>query len=133
DRKLQALPATFDRSLGQSPPFDRQQYAFTLGGPIKRDRAWFFGSFEYRDQDGVVLVGARDLASRTIRRGFAVAPLSDFLSTERFDWSPNENDRVSLRYSYQREKSVAASSLVRAIGSASQRQSSKNKANSFLG
>ena len=131
-RKLQGLPATFDRSLGQSPPFDRQQYAFALGGPIKKDRAWLFGSFEYRDQDGVVLVGTRDLTTRSIRRGFAPSPLTDFLTTERFDWSPNEADRLSFRYSYQREKIVAASTLVRAIGSASQRQSSQNKTNSLL-
>src|SRR6266403_5102931 len=34
DRALQGLPATFDRTLGQSPPFDREQYAFALGGPV---------------------------------------------------------------------------------------------------
>ena len=34
DSGLQGLPATFDRSLSQSPPFDREQYSFTLGGPI---------------------------------------------------------------------------------------------------
>src|SRR5205085_8814702 len=71
DHNLQGLPATFDRTLNQSPPFDRQQYAFALGGPIRKDHAWFFGSFEDRNQDGVVLVGSRDLATRTIRRGFA--------------------------------------------------------------
>ena len=131
-RKLQGLPATFDRSLGQSPPFDRQQYAFAIGGPIKKDRAWFFGSFEYRDQDGVVLVGERDLPTRSIRRGFSGAPLNDFLTTERVDVSPNDVDRLNFRYSYQREKLVTASTLVRAIGSASQRQSSLNKTNSFL-
>jgi hypothetical protein len=132
DRELQALPATFDRSLGQTPPFDRQQYAFTLGGPIKRDRAWFFGSFEYRNQDGVVLVGERNLATRTITRGFADAPLDDFLSTERADWAVTQNDALSFRYSYQRENGIAASTLVRALGSASQRQSSLNKTNSLL-
>src|SRR6202007_1421528 len=36
DRKLQGLPATFDRS-NPTPPFDREQYAFALGGPIKKD------------------------------------------------------------------------------------------------
>jgi hypothetical protein len=132
DRNLQGLPATFDRGLGQTPPFDRQQYAFTLGGPIKKDRAWFFGSFEYRNQDGVVLVGERDLATRTIRRGFAGAPLDDFLTTERIDWTPSDVDRLSFRYSYQRENGITASTLVRAIGSASQRQSSLNKTNSIL-
>ena len=132
DRELQGLPATFDRSLGQTPPFDRQQYAFTLGGPIKKDRAFFFGSFEYRDQDGVVLVGERDLATRSIRRDFAGSPLDDFLTTERLDLTPTDVDRFGFRYTYQREKGIAASTLVRSIGSASQRQSSLNKTNSFL-
>ena len=132
DSALQALPATFDRSLDQSPPFDRQQYAFTLGGPIRKDRAWFFGSFENRNQDGVVLVGERDLAMRTIRRGFAPSPLDDFMTTNRVDFGPTGNDRLNFRYSFQREEGIAASTLVRSIGSASQRQSSENKAHSFV-
>lgn len=132
DRELQGLPATFDRSLGQNPPFDRQQYAFTLGGPIRKDRAFFFGSFEYRNQDGVVLVGARDLATRSITRDFAVAPLDDVLTSNRVDLTPTDVDRFGFRYSYQREKGITASTLIRSIGSASQRQSSLNKTNSFL-
>lgn len=132
DDKLQALPATFDRGLDESPAFDRQQYAFALGGPIRKDHAWFFGSFEDRNQDGVVLVGARDLASRTIRRGFADSPLDDFMTTNRVDWAPGSNDRLGFRYSFQREKGIAASTLIRSIGSASQRQSGENKSHSFL-
>lgn len=133
DSSLQGLPATFDRSLEESPPFDREQYAFTLGGPIKKDRAWFFGSFENRNQDGVVLVGARDLATHSIRRGFADSPLDDFMTTERLDWSPSSNDHFNFRYSFQRENGITASTLVRSIGSASQRQASENKSNTFLG
>ena len=132
DSALQGLPATFDRSLDESPPFDRQQYAFAIGGPIKRDRAWFFGSFENRNQDGVVLVGTRNLASRTITRDFAPSPLDDFMTTNRVDWSPTDIDSLSFRYSLQREDGIAASTLIRAIGSASQRQSSENKSHSFL-
>jgi len=132
DSSLQGLPATFDRSLDQSPPFDREQYAFTLGGPIRKDRAWFFGSFENRNQDGVVLVGARDPATRSIRRGFADSPLDDFMTTERLDWSPNSADNFNFRYSFQRENGITASTLVRSIGSASQRQTSENKSNTLL-
>jgi hypothetical protein len=131
-RDLQALPATLDRSLNETPPFDRQQYALTLGGPIKKDRAWFFGSFEYRNQDGVVLVGERNLATRSIARNFAAAPLDDFLTTERVDWAPTADDTLSFRYSFQRENGINASTLVRAIGSASQRQSLLNKTHSFV-
>lgn len=130
-RALQGLPATFDRSLSD-PPFDREQYAFGIGGPIKEDKAFFFASVEYRNQDGAVLVGARDLTTRTIRRGFADAPLNDLLSTERVDWSPTDLDRLNFRYSLQREDDVAASSLIRSIGSASERQASENNTHSFL-
>src|SRR3984893_3062609 len=132
DKALQGLPATFNRGLGQTPPFDREQYAFTLGGPIKKDRAWFFGSIEYRNQDGAALVGSRDLATRTIKRTFAAAPLNDLLSTERVDWQPSAQDHLFFRYSLQREDDVAPSTLDRAIGSASQRQASVNNTHSFL-
>jgi hypothetical protein len=132
NKSLQGLPATLDRRIEETPPFDREQYAFTLGGPIKRDRAWFFGSFEYRNQDGAVLVGERDLATRSINRTFAPAPLNDLLTTGKVDWLPTPVDQLSFRYSLQREDDVAASTLIRAIGSASQRQHSHNNTHSFL-
>ncbi|HZB43925.1 MAG TPA: TonB-dependent receptor, partial [Pyrinomonadaceae bacterium] len=132
DRRLQGLPATFDRTSGEEPPFDRQQYAFTLGGPVRRDRAWFFGAFEDRNQDGAVLVGTRDTARRAIINGFADAPLDDVLTSARADWNITGVDRLTLRHSFQREESVAASTLVRSIGSASQRQSSFNRTHSLL-
>jgi hypothetical protein len=103
---LQGLPATFDRGLGQTPPFDREQAAFAIGGPIKKDRLWFFGSFEYRNQDGAVLVGTRNLASRTIIKSFAAAPLNDLLSTNRVDWRPSDKDQVVSLFT-QREDDVA--------------------------
>jgi hypothetical protein len=130
DRRFQGLPATFDRR-GAEPPFDREQYSFTLGGPIKRDRAWFFGAFEYRNQDGAVLVGERDTATRTIRRGFAGAPLNDLLASLRLDWSPTGADRLGFRYSVERADDVTASTLVREIGSASQRQAARNNYQAF--
>jgi hypothetical protein len=132
NKTLQGLPATLDRTIGQAPPFHREQYAFTLGGPIKRDKAWFFGSFEYRNQKGAVLVGTRNLATRSIVRSFAAAPLHDTLTTERFDWQPTTKDHLTARYSLQRSDDVTASSLIRPIGSASERQSSRNKTHSFL-
>jgi hypothetical protein len=132
DRKLQGLPATFDRTLGNAPPFDREQYSFTLGGPIKKDHAFFFGSLEDRNQDGAVLVGTRNLATRSIVKSFAPAPLDDLLTTERFDWNPTSLDQVTFRYSLQRESDTSASTLIRSIGSASQRQASTNHAQSLL-
>jgi outer membrane receptor protein involved in Fe transport len=131
DSSLQALPATFDRTNGDDVPFDRQQYAFALGGPIIKDKLFWFGSFEYRNQDGAVLVGERDVAAQTIRLGFAVAPLNDLLGTARFDWNHSTNDTFNFRYSIERADDVTASTLVRAIGSASQRQAARNNYQAF--
>jgi hypothetical protein len=131
DRRLQGLPATFDRTLTATPPFDREQYSFTLGGPIRKDKAWFFGSLEDRNQDGAVLVGSRNLATRSIVKSFATAPLDDLLTTDRIDLNPTTKDHFNFRYSLQRESDVAASTLIRSIGSASQRQSSTNHAQSL--
>lgn len=131
DRRLQGLPATFDRA-NPTPPFDRQQYAATLGGPLVRDRAWWFGSFEYRNQDGAVLVGERDVAARQIRRTFALAPLDDLLGLVRGDWKASNDDTLSFRYAAERLEDIGATKLDRAIGSASQRQQLQNRHQAFL-
>src|SRR5262249_6606596 len=101
DRSLQALPATFDRS-NPEPPFDREQYSATLGGPFVRNHVFWFGSFEYRNQDGAVLVGQRDAAARAITRSFAAAPLNDLLATFRGNWNTGGKNQLDFRYSIER-------------------------------
>jgi len=125
DKSLQGLPATFDRSQ-TVPPFDRQQYSFTLGGPIKKDKVFAFGAFEYRDQDGATLVGIRNVATRTITRGFAEAPLNNYLFNGRIDAFINENNQLNFRYSFEDIAARGASKLDRAIGTASYQQDLKN-------
>jgi hypothetical protein len=127
DDSLQGLPATYDRSSGEAPPFSRQQYSAAVGGPIVRGRAWWFAAGEYRNQDAVVQVGERDTATRTIRRDLAEAPLDDLLGTARVDVRASESDTLGLRYVVEDQEDVAASTLDRAIGSASQRQDSHNR------
>ena len=100
---LQALPATYDRTLGEAPPFDRQQYALALGGPIKKGVAWWFGALEYRDQDGAVLVGARDVATRTIRARLRGRRRSRTCSPPaRVDCAGRTgSDRLAFRYAFE--------------------------------
>ena len=94
DNSWQALPATYDRSSGNDVPFDRQQLAGSIGGPLRAQQLFWFAAMEYRNQDGAVLVGARDVASRTIRQTFAPAPLDDLLGSGRIDWRPNAVDSL---------------------------------------
>ena len=133
NQSWQALPDTIDPALAGDPPFDRQQLSFTIGGPLRAQRLFGFGAVEVRNQDGGVQVGVRDPVSRTIGRTFAAAPLDDLLPMLRLDWRPSSNDGFTVRYSYQHEDDVAASSLDRAIGSASQRQASRNRIHGVLG
>lgn len=129
-KRLQGLPATFDRSQ-PVPPFDRQQYSFTLGGPLVKNKLFAFGAIEYRDQDGAVLVGIRDVPNRRINRGFAVAPLKDLLLNSRIDYLPNDLDQFNFRYSFEDVDAVDSSKLDRAIGSASYLQNLKNRFHSL--
>jgi outer membrane receptor protein involved in Fe transport len=131
DKRLQGLPATYDRTL-PAPPFDRQQYSFTLGGPIIKDKLFAFGAFEYRDQDGAVLVGRRDVPTRTIVREFATAPSKDALLNTRLDYQANDANRFNFRYSFEDVKDTNESRLDREIGSASYRQQLKNRFHAFM-
>ena len=128
DAALQGLPATFDRDL-EAPPFDRQQYAGTLGGPLVKDKAWWFAGLEYRDQTGAVLAGERrpdPTGGGEIVNTLATAPLTDLLLTARGDWRVSDADTMMFRYSLDRSEETGASTLIRSIGSASERQTSQN-------
>jgi hypothetical protein len=125
-----ALPATLD-SDDEAAPFDRQQMSGAFGGPLRPDRLFWFGAGEFRHQDGAVLVGTRDTATRTIPRSFAPAPLRDGLWSLRLDTGGSSN-RFMARYAGEWATDTAASAVERAIGSATQRQDATNRYNSLL-
>ena len=130
DKSLQGLPATFDRS-NPTAPFDRQQYSFTLGAPIVKNKLFAFGAFEYRNQDGAALVGIRDVPNRRITRGFAIAPLDDALFNSRVDYNANDKNNFNFRYSFEDVGATDSSKLDRALGSASYLQNLQNRFHSF--
>ena len=127
----QALPSTLDNTDG-TPPFNRQQMSGAVGGPLRRDRFFWFGAGELRNQDGGVLVGTRNTTTRTITRSFADAPLRDGLWSLRLD-SGGAASRFTVRYAGEWATDTAASSVERALGSATQRQEATNRYNSVLG
>src|SRR5437867_5912588 len=82
-KALQAKPA-LSRDL-PAPHFAREQFGGSVGGPIKRDRAWWFVSSEYRNQGHAVPVGERDFATDTVVSTSAPAFVHDYLISSRVD------------------------------------------------
>jgi len=133
NRNLQALPATFNRSL-PTPAFDREQYGGSAGGPIRADRAWWFTSLEYRDQNAAVQTGARDFSTSKILNTSAAAPLRDFLWSSRVDTQIDERNSLMFRYSFNRSTDTAEATPSQNTPSftASERQNSLNRFNSLV-
>src|SRR6202011_2866953 len=97
-------------------PFSRQNYVATLGGPIKKDKIWFFSSFEYvhenasiayspastRQFDALATLASRGLiagvSSITVPQNVPI-PFRDYLGSLRFDWSEAAKSQWFLRTS----------------------------------
>jgi hypothetical protein len=132
NRNLQALPATFNRSL-PTPPFDREQYGGSAGGPFKRDRAWWFSAVEYRDQNASIQTGSRDFTTDTILNTSAPAPLRDALWSSRVDAQLNKSNSLMLRYSFNHSTDTAEATPSQNTPSftSAERQNSLNRFNSI--
>jgi len=133
NRNLQALPATFNRNL-PTPPFDREQMGGSVGGPFCRDKAWWFSSIEYRDQNASLQTGARDFTNDSILNTSAPAPLRDALWSSRFDTQLSAHNSLMARYSFNRSTDTgeATPSQTTPAFTAAERQNSLNRFNSIV-
>jgi len=132
NRNLQALPATF--AAGQpKPPFDREQYGGSFGGPIWKDKFWWFSSAEFRDQNADIQTGTRNFTTDTIENTAAATPLRDFLLSNRVDYHLNEANSLSGRFSFNRstDTAQASASSPTPLSTAAERQNSLNRFNSI--
>jgi len=129
-KALQAVPAL---NRGQpAPHFVREQFGGSIGGPIKRDRAFWFVSSEYRNQGHAVEVGERDFATNGIVTTSAAAFIHDYQLIARTDFKLTSKDNLEVRYGFNRTRDIANGSLRQPLGSAANRQASFNRFNSPL-
>jgi len=78
-------------------PFDRQQFGGTLGGPIRKDKLFFFTNYEYNNQDGSALHLPFIAPSFA---GFTSNPFNETLFTAKVDWNMNDKTNSYFRYSF---------------------------------
>jgi len=95
-------------------PFSRQNYVGTVGGPMQKDKLWFFTSLEYVHENASIAYSPASqaqfnalasLAAQGLIPGissipvpnFVPVPFRDYLATTRFDWSQSQKSQWFLR------------------------------------
>ena len=97
DHNLAAYPALSRDVNNPDPFFQRRQYGYFLGGPIRRDRAFFFTSYERSDQRGAISLQPRTPDFSPLGGIFA-SPFQENQWTVRFDLRLHPNHNLFLRH-----------------------------------
>lgn len=97
-------------------PFSRQNYVGTLGGPVAKDKLWFFVSFEHVHENASIAYNPTSLtqfqalqtiaadrlipgvASISVPNNVSI-PFRDYLGSLRFDWAQSSKSSWFLRSS----------------------------------
>jgi hypothetical protein len=90
------------------PPFSRQQFGGSIGGPIKHDKAFFFGTVERTRERGNSIVPGSDQASITFLEPlgykavrFLPQPFNDWQYTVKGDFNLNSKHTLVTRFAGQ--------------------------------
>lgn len=129
-KALQGLPALVRDQ--PAPHFAREQFGGSIGGPIKKDKAFWFVSTEYRNQGHAVQVGERDFTTSNVITSSASAFVHDYQLMARTDFKLTPKDNLEVRYVFNRTRDIANGSLKQPLGTAANRQASFNRFNSPL-
>ena len=99
DHNLAAYPALRREPAKADPFFARRQMGFSRGGPLKKDRLFFFTNFERTNQDGVFTIqpASSDFADFG---GVFPTPFDSGQVSARFDVHLNDRNSLFLRYSH---------------------------------
>ncbi|MBX7219781.1 MAG: carboxypeptidase regulatory-like domain-containing protein [Blastocatellia bacterium] len=112
DRSLNAKDAFVRAARRPNPKFRVYQFGATIGGPIVKDKAFFFFNYDgqRRTDPNVVIFGAAvpgDAASQAVARQLApfLAPYDTKFNQDvyigKVDWQINPSHRYSVRYNRQ--------------------------------
>ena len=95
-------------------PFSRQNYAATLGGPIAKDKLWFFASFEHVHENASIAYNPTSITQFQALETIAAAglipgvpsisvpnnvdvPFRDYLGSMRLDWAQSSRSAWFMR------------------------------------
>ena len=124
DHRVAAYPGLGRDSRNPDPFFARRQPGFSLGGPLKRDRLFWFANYEHNNQDGAfAITNNHPIFSKL--DVIAATQLDSHLANARLDWSVSKRHQAFLRFSVDMNRNVAPAAVV---GMPSNWYSSRNRA-----
>jgi len=97
-------------------PFSRQNYVATLGGPLAKNKVWFFTSFEHVHENASIAYSPASITqfnalARLVSEGLITGipsiavpatvpiPFRDYIGSVRFDWAESSKSQWFLRTS----------------------------------
>jgi hypothetical protein len=106
EKQLAAADPSFEK-----PPFNRQEIGGSFGGPIKRDRLFFFGTYErFRERQNNVITAAalpqlQAIPGIALTGDTIATPYDDHLLTAKIDHKINDDQHIFYRFSHQQNTS----------------------------
>jgi hypothetical protein len=103
DHNIAAYPGLLRSAANPAPFFQRKNPGVWIGGPIKKDKLFYFGSYEHMAQTSVI-TDQNDLPSLQPLNGIFPSPLHYNWITARFDYHLSEKHNLFLRFSHDGNK-----------------------------
>ncbi len=100
DDSLNEETESESRSGGEKQPYERQQFGASLGGPIVRDKAHFFATYEKTDRETAYTVDSGGIVPSLDGRAFPLT-FDDELITAKATWDVNARQYLQVRYGFQ--------------------------------
>lgn len=109
DKSLNEKTETEKQNHADKGEYERKQYGGSFGGPIIRDRAHFFATWEKTDRDTTKTIDTGGIYPDLDGTGTAL-PFEDELGTAKATWNATARQLVQVRYGYQKNTDIYGTS-----------------------
>ncbi len=101
DDSLNTKTETEKRAGVDKQPYERKQYGASLGGPIVKDRAHFFATYEKTERDTSYTIGTGGIFPTFDGQSIAI-PFEDELGTAKVTFDISAKQYLQVRYGFQK-------------------------------